>query len=131
MNPWDIYFALPKEFENTELTQVVPHTDTIQNCPECGGMYLNWFFNILGRGQKQCNTCHGRGRNKCTSCDGKGFRHMNEQREQCISCGGMGTNECSYCRGTGKYFFTTINWLGMQQCRNCAGQGRIKTCRIV
>ena len=56
---------------------------------------------------------------------------MNEQREQCISCGGMGTNECSYCRGTGKYFFTTINWLGMQQCRDCAGQGRMKTCRIV
>ncbi|XP_062977686.1 protein SSUH2 homolog [Elgaria multicarinata webbii] len=98
--PWEIMVDPPPLFTDCEMHLPIPHSYSVENCPNC-----------KGRGAIMCQSCKGAGKKKCSACDGTGT-NTQEDYNVCSWCAGTGDNRCSSCRSNG--------WL---KCRRCIGSG--------
>ncbi|XP_032997051.1 protein SSUH2 homolog isoform X1 [Lacerta agilis] len=98
--PWDITVDEPPLFTDCEMHIPVPHSYSVENCPNC-----------KGRGETMCQPCKGTGKKKCSACGGTG-QSSQEDSNICSWCAGSGKNRCFNCRGNG--------WL---KCYRCNGSG--------
>ncbi|XP_044878802.1 protein SSUH2 homolog isoform X2 [Mauremys mutica] len=97
--PWAIVVDAPPLFTDCEMHIPVPHTYSVQDCPNC-----------QGHGKNQCHLCSGSGKRRCTACNGTGWQDSSNQ--SCLFCSGSGKRCCSDCHGGG--------W---QKCIRCSGKG--------
>ncbi|XP_061474518.1 protein SSUH2 homolog isoform X3 [Rhineura floridana] len=98
--PWEIIVDPPPLFTDCEMNIPVPHSYSVENCPNC-----------KGRGAIMCQSCKGTGKKKCSACLGTGTSTL-EDNNICTWCSGTGDNRCFSCRSNG--------WL---KCYRCNGDG--------
>uniref|UniRef100_A0ABM5FJH7 Protein SSUH2 homolog isoform X2 n=1 Tax=Pogona vitticeps TaxID=103695 RepID=A0ABM5FJH7_9SAUR len=100
--PWDIVVDPPPLFTDCEMRLPIPHSYSLENCPNC-----------KGRGAIMCQSCEGTGKKKCSACGGTGTNTL-EDSNICSWCAGTGKNRCFSCRSNG--------WL---KCYRCNGSGAL------
>ncbi|XP_054832376.1 uncharacterized protein LOC129327648 [Eublepharis macularius] len=98
--PWEIVVDPPPLFTDCEMHIPVPHTYSVESCPNC-----------KGRGATVCLSCGGTGKKTCCFCNGSGF-NFQEDSNICSSCAGSGMVRCFKCHSNG--------WL---KCYRCNGSG--------
>ncbi|KAJ7316970.1 hypothetical protein JRQ81_003132 [Phrynocephalus forsythii] len=98
--PWDIEVDPPPLFTDCEMHLPIPHSYSLETCPNC-----------KGRGTIMCQSCEGTGKKKCSACGGTGTNTL-EDFNICSWCAGSGKNRCFSCRSNG--------WL---KCYRCNGNG--------
>uniref|UniRef100_A0A8D0G546 Protein SSUH2 homolog n=1 Tax=Sphenodon punctatus TaxID=8508 RepID=A0A8D0G546_SPHPU len=98
--PWEIMVDPPPLFSDCEMQIPVPHTYSVEVCPNCRGL-----------GAITCSSCTGTGKKKCTACAGSGWSTQEDQLV-CSFCLGSGTRRCLRCHGD-----------GFQKCHRCSGRG--------
>ncbi|XP_060622277.2 protein SSUH2 homolog isoform X1 [Anolis sagrei] len=98
--PWDVIVDPPPLFTDCEMHLPIPHSYSVENCPNC-----------KGRGAIKCLSCEGTGKKKCSACGGSGTNTL-EDNSICSWCSGTGDNCCFSCRSNG--------WL---KCYRCNGTG--------
>ncbi|XP_060094262.1 protein SSUH2 homolog isoform X2 [Heteronotia binoei] len=98
--PWDIVVDPPPLFTDCEMHIPIPHTYSVENCPDC-----------KGRGSIICPSCRGAGKKTCSSCNGSGTT-WEDGFQICTFCGGSGKVSCFKCRSSGKL-----------KCHRCNGSG--------
>lgn len=122
---WDIKVPKPDAFVEGLYEQVIPHTDKVEKCGNCGGC-----------GRVNCGGCFGSGKVGCSTCAGSGsitqlqtvWKHewrdgqshsystTESVRALCTTCHGGMTVTCSSCAGSGR-----------NTCGRCSGYGQLKS----
>ncbi|XP_077181379.1 protein SSUH2 homolog isoform X2 [Paroedura picta] len=77
--PWDVEVDPPPLFTDCEMHIPIPHTYSVEKCPDC-----------KGRGKTECPACRGRGKKTCSACNGSGMT-LQEGFQICVFCGGSGS----------------------------------------
>ncbi|XP_042311865.1 protein SSUH2 homolog isoform X2 [Sceloporus undulatus] len=98
--PWEIMVDPPPLFTDCEMHLPIPHSYSVENCPNCKGC-----------GAIRCQSCEGTGKKKCSACGGSGTNTL-EGDNICSWCSGTGDSHCFSCRSNG--------WL---KCYRCSGNG--------
>ncbi|XP_015783080.1 protein SSUH2 homolog isoform X2 [Tetranychus urticae] len=104
-DPWEITVDPLRQFDRHNVKLIMPHTEMLQACPDCGGA-----------GRIECAFCHGKGKMTCNTCNGSGytFGFSGEDRQMCVHCF-SGTVTCAHCKGK-----------GIHGCSICSEAGEIK-----
>ncbi|KAM3915723.1 protein SSUH2 homolog [Leptodactylus fuscus] len=98
-DPWTLQAKPTFLFVDAEHCMPLPHTSSVERCPDCRGV-----------GKVSCTVCSGTGRKTCMACGGLG-RGMN--RDSCGYCHGRGSKRCFHCD------------YGKIKCSTCSGKRQV------
>ena len=131
---WSIEVLPQKLYEEEARELVVPGSEEVSSCVNCGG-----------DGRVRCSRCNGDGIHTCAKCDGKKLLTCGSCHGQgrvncgscscgeatCSSCGGRGINSsdsrsCQSCNGRGKCRCGNCNGRGERECGTCSGNRKVK-----
>lgn len=90
-NIWDMWVPVPKNFETTDYTLKLPHTDLIVDCGICHT-----------KGVVRCSICSGTGKKRCPTCNGTGRVGYGDEKTTCHECFGERQINCTKCFGKGE-----------------------------
>lgn len=149
-DPWDVPNGEIQPFQEKTVVVVMPGTETVFTCPDCGGEgrvtcpschgsrevncpAIGCTFgrcNQCSGGHKTCTWCGGSGRRSCSSCGGSGtrtrFENGESKTESCSFCNG-GQTICTSCSGSGRVTCSNCNGSGI--CPRCHGRGKVDCSR--
>ena len=95
-------------------------------CGDCDGDGTESCYNCDGNGRVDCSDCDGNGENTCSNCDGSGKVEDDEGNEiDCDDCNGSGQIECVECSGNGRVDCDDCDGDGENNCSNCDGDGEV------